>query len=125
MPPKGAPARQTLGRWGERLAALYLQRRGYRILERNQRSASGEIDIIAQDGAFLVFVEVRTRRGDALGTPEESVTRAKRERLIALAQEYLQARGLAERPWRIDLVAVKLDARRRLEAIDHVENISA
>lgn len=125
MPPKGAPARQTLGRWGERLAALYLQRRGYRILERNQRSASGEIDIIAQDGAFLVFVEVRTRRGDALGTPEESVTRAKRERLIALAQEYLQARGLAERPWRIDLVAVKLDARRRLEAIDHVENITA
>ena len=69
--------RRRLGAFGERLAAAHLEAKGYRIRARNYRCREGEIDIVAQDGDTLVFVEVRTRRGDALGGPAESVTATK------------------------------------------------
>ena len=78
------------------------------VKARNYRTRFGEIDLVARDGEETVFVEVRTRRGGAFGTPEESLTRRKRARLRLAAQEYLQERGEAERVWRIDLVAVSL-----------------
>ena len=82
--------RKTTGSRGELLAAGYLRRQGYTILRTNWRCRRGEIDIIARDGATLVFVEVRTRRSTNLGSPEESVTPAKQRRLAELAQTYLQ-----------------------------------
>jgi len=113
--------RRGLGRHGEELAARHLAARGYEILERNWRCGAGELDLVARDGACLAFVEVRTRRGQELGSPEESITAAKQARLINLAEAYLQEH---EWPgaWRIDVVAVEMDVRGRLQRLDHYEN---
>ena len=113
--------RRRLGAFGERLAAAHLEAKGYRIRDRNYRCREGEIDIVAQDGETLVFVEVRTRRGDALGGPAESVTAAKEARLVAAATAYVQT--LPEPPvdQRIDVVAIQLSPAGRLLAVDHIE----
>jgi putative endonuclease len=119
----GAPlSRREVGARGEKTAALFLKRRGYRILEQNFRSRYGEIDIIAKKDRCLVFVEVRTRRGGEFGTPEESVTPAKRERLAALAESYLQSLERMPSSWRIDLVAVELAGDGRTSRVRHIEN---
>ena len=101
-------ARSQLGAQGERIAAARLESQGLTVEACNYRTRFGEIDLVARDGEETVFVEVRTRRGEEHGTPEESLTRRKQARLALAAQEYLQERGGAERPWRIDLVAVAL-----------------
>ncbi len=98
--------RRILGRRGEDLAATYLEGKGYLILQRNYRSEAGEMDIVAQDGGCLVFVEVRARSTREYGTPEESITPSKAQRLIEVAQGYLQEQGESAREWRIDLVAI-------------------
>ena len=84
--------RQALGKLGERLAADYLRRQGYRIHETNFRCPFGELDIVASEGDVLAFVEVRTRRGDSHGSAQESVTPRKQHRLRQVAEAYLQAR---------------------------------
>jgi len=98
--------RKSLGRRGEELAASYLEEKGYLILQRNYRGGGGEMDIVAQEGDCLVFVEVRTRSTKEYGTPEESITPSKAQRLIEVAQGYLQEQGESGREWRIDLVAI-------------------
>jgi putative endonuclease len=115
-------ARKQLGDAGEEIAARELMRRGYAVCERNWRCPEGELDIIAEQGEWLVFVEVRTRRGDRFGTPEESITPAKRAHLIAAAQAYLQAQSLQDRDWRIDVVAVEMSDRGQLQRVDVIEN---
>jgi putative endonuclease len=115
-------ARKRLGRAGESIAADYLRRRGYTILEMNYRRPVGEMDIVARDGEWLAFVEVRTRRGRAFGTPEESITPAKQQKLIELAQTYLQEHELSDVPWRIDVVAVEMDRQGKLQRINLIEN---
>ena len=116
-----ANERIVLGARGEAAARAYLQRRGYTIEAVNYRCRWGEIDIVASHGGALVFVEVRTRRSAAFGTPQESVTARKRERLVLAAQHYLQEHGV-EPHWRIDLVAVEADGRGAVRRIQHVEN---
>jgi putative endonuclease len=100
-------SRKALGHLGEELAARTLVQRGYRIRERNWRCAAGELDIVAEDGDVLAFVEVKTRRGRDFGPPEEAVTPAKQAKLIELAATYVQQ---SEWPgdWRIDVAAVEL-----------------
>lgn len=115
-------ARKRLGSVGEEIAARELIRRGYTVRERNWRSAEGELDIVAEHDRLLVFVEVRTRRGDRFGTPEESITPAKRAHLIATAQAYLQSHSLEDRDWRIDVVAVEMSAQGDLLRVDVIEN---
>ena len=115
-------ARKQLGDVGEEIAARELVRRGYTVRERNWRCPEGELDIIAEQGESLVFVEVRARRGDRFGTPEESITPAKRAHLIAAAQAYLQAQSLQDRDWRIDVVAVAMSDRGQLQRVDVIEN---
>jgi putative endonuclease len=110
-------ARQALGRSGERLAERTLRAHGYRILARNFRCRYGEIDLVAEDGEELVFVEVKTRRGASYGTPEEALTRRKQQHMLAAAGHYLDLHGACERPWRIDVVAVQLSARGQLEEV--------
>lgn len=114
--------RQQLGRWGEELAARRLVSEGYRILSRNYRCPAGEVDLIADDGNCLVFVEVRTRRGDGWGTPEESVTKRKQARLVAVAESYLAEQELEDIDWRIDVVAVEVGAGGRVRRVDIVRN---
>jgi len=113
--------RRGLGRRGENLAGRHLAAKGYRIVARNWRCEVGELDLVARDGECLAFVEVRTRRGQALGSPEESITRAKQARLIALAEAYVQAHDW-QGEWRIDVIAIEIDRRGRTVRLDHYEN---
>ncbi|MBC7315714.1 MAG: YraN family protein [Chloroflexi bacterium] len=116
-------SRQRLGAWGEALAERALAARGYTILARNWRCARGEIDLVAKDGACYTFVEVKTRHGHAVQYPEEALTPAKARRLAELGETYLAEQGLEDVAWRIDLVAIELDARggvARLEVISGV-----
>ena len=111
-----------LGKWGEEHARRYLEGKGYKVSATNYRSRWGEVDIIAQLGEEMVFVEVKTRRGAAFGTPEESVTATKFHRLIATAQDYLQKNSLEQAPWRADLVSISLDEQGKLLRLEHLEN---
>ena len=107
-PKKPKAARQGLGRTGERLAAEELSRRGYHILEQNFRCTHGEIDLVAEDAYDLIFIEVKTRRGNAYGLPEEAVTPRKQQKIVQVASYYLDLHACSERSWRIDIVAVQL-----------------
>ena len=113
-------ARQKLGRWGEHVAATYLEAKGMRVLECNWRCARGEVDIVAQEDDMIVFVEVKTRRGRALGLPEEALTPAKAQRLVMLGEMYLAEHECADVSWRVDLVAVELDPRGKLLRCEHI-----
>ena len=103
MPKDG---RVSFGKLGEDLACEELRRRGYRILERRFRTRCGELDIIARDGAVLVFVEVRARSGGGFGTPFDSVTWQKRHRLSRMAAAYLGQKRLPDTACRFDVVGV-------------------
>jgi putative endonuclease len=99
-------ARQQLGLVGEEIAARELASRGYAILERRYRTQYGEIDIVAEDGETLVFVEVKARATGEFGTAAESVTAGKRRRVARMAVDYLARRGISSRPCRFDVVAI-------------------
>ncbi len=114
-------SRQSLGAAGERLARRHLEREGYRFVTANWRSRRGELDLIMQEGDTLVFVEVKTRHGERFGAAEEAVSAAKAARLMLAAQQYLMTRPeLADTFWRIDVVAVTLDASGALHRLNHV-----
>ena len=113
---------REIGALGEKIAAEYLTGLGYVIRERNFRSREGEIDIIAEKDDFLVFVEVRTRRSLSFGTPEESVTAKKKERLIALTQVYMEDREDLPSSWRIDVVALELGPKGQISRLELIEN---
>ena len=87
--------RQTTGLIGEKLAAEYLTRQGYKIIETNFRCKEGEIDIIAKDGDYLVFVEVRAKNNLTFGSPEESVTARKKDHLRSVAARYRRTQTYA------------------------------
>lgn len=97
--------RQTIGAWGENEAAHFLNENGLRIVDRNFRTREGEIDIIAEDGKTLVFVEVKTRTSLTKGFPEEAVTKTKLNHLCIAAEKYIQQHALYE-DWRIDVIAI-------------------
>jgi len=115
--------RRDTGIIGEKLARDFLKKRGYRILDTNYRCPYGEIDIIARYGEVLVFTEVRTKRSLAFGSPEESVTAAKREHLKATAFHYCQTHDNLPPLWRIDFVAVELDRKGKPSRIELIENV--
>jgi putative endonuclease len=114
--------RQQVGKLGEKAAQKFLKRRGYRIRETGFRCRHGEIDIIAQQKDCLVFVEVRTKSNLDFGTPEESITQAKKEKLIASALTYTTAHQDIPSLWRIDVVAIELDDRGKAKRIELIEN---
>ena len=96
-----------IGAQGEQLACRYLEEHGFEIVERNWRYGRHEIDIIAKQGAELVFVEVKTRSTDQHGEPEEAVKKGKRGRVIKAANAYVQATGTDLRI-RYDIVSIIL-----------------
>lgn len=105
--------RQAVGAYGEQIAVEHLVDAGMAVLDRNWRSASGEIDIIARDGDVLVLCEVKTRRGLGFGTPAEAVDRRKVARLRRLAGEWLVQAGVHPREVRFDVVEVYFRPGRR------------
>lgn len=97
---------KEVGKRGEKLALSFLKKRGYRILDRNFRCKIGEIDIVAEEGGQIVFVEVKTRRNFSFGLPEETLNYFKRKRLTRLALFYLSNHHLQKKPCRFDVVAI-------------------
>lgn len=98
----------AIGRRGEELAAAWLERHGYMILERNWRRPCGELDLIAECAGEIIGVEVKTRTSAAMGEPEEAVTLAKQRKLLLTLQTYLMETGAEQRPYRLDVLAVRL-----------------
>ena len=98
--------RQSLGKRGEDLACAELEKLGYVVVDRRFRTRRGELDIVARDGSVLVFVEVRARSGSNFGTPFESVTWQKRQRLSQMAASYLVVKRLASVACRFDVVSI-------------------
>ena len=91
---------------GEELAAKFLMNKGYKILERNYRFEHGEIDLIAEDGEELVFVEVKSRKSKSFGEPEDSITEQKEGHVRDTAEGYLYEKGIENRTCRFDVIAV-------------------
>lgn len=111
--------RQT-GKLGEDLATLELRKKGYEILERNFSNKFGEIDIIAKDKNILVFVEVKTKKGEEFGMPEEMISKGKLFKIRNMANLYMKRNDL---PCRIDVVAVVLDQNDEVQRLTHYENV--
>lgn len=114
--------RRDVGILGEKLAQDFLKKRGYHILESNYRCPEGEIDIIARHKETLVFIEVRTKRSLQFGSPEESITPTKMEKLRAVAAHYRQTRNNLPSLWRIDVVAVEIGLKDKPLRIELIEN---
>lgn len=117
-----AMKRKETGNLGEKLAREFLEQRGYSVIETNYRSPSGEIDIIARQNDYLVFIEVRTKRGPRFGSPEESVTALKKKHLISSAAHYCQTHENLPPSYRIDFVAVELGRDNKSVRISLIEN---
>ncbi len=114
--------RNDTGRLGEDLAADFLRKKGFKIVETNYRCPEGEIDIIARNKDTLSFVEVRTKTSHSFGSPEESITRAKKRRMVTTARRYLQSKFEQPPDWRIDFIAVELDNNNKPLRIELFEN---
>jgi len=99
-------ARLSFGLEGETLACEELERRGYAILARRYKTSHGELDIVARDGDYLVFVEVKARDGSNFGEGEDAVTLQKQQRIVWMATDYLARRGGPEAACRFDVVGV-------------------
>ena len=99
-------SRQSLGKKGETLASNFLKENGYTILTRNYRRRSGEIDIIAMEGDYLVFIEVKTRTGTSHGHPLEAITLRKQRQISKVAQCYLAEKNLFDTAARFDVVYI-------------------
>lgn len=110
------------GALGEDIAARLLEDKGYTILDRNWRTRAGELDLIAADGRYVVFVEVKLRASDRYGAAREYVTRPKQRRIIEAAGEWLAAHETALQP-RFDVIEVYLSQGvERPRAVNHLEN---
>jgi putative endonuclease len=108
-----------LGKRGEEIAAGYLEKKGYRILEKNWRQWRNEIDIIAMDGGCLVIVEVKTRKSNFFGEPETAVTRDKQKALIRSANAYVRYRNI-QCDVRFDILSILIS--KTSEQIHHIED---
>jgi putative endonuclease len=98
--------RQDIGKAGEDAAVAYLESKGYLILDRNYRFMRGELDIVALDDPFIVFVEVKKRSSDLYGRPEEHITPAQKKKLHEVAGFWLHERRMEGIPSRFDVVAI-------------------
>ena len=105
---------------GERTAEAHLAGLGYQILDRNWQWQKGELDLVAAQGEEIVFVEVKARRSQKYGSPEESITRSKREKLVQTAYAYLNATDRQESDWRIDVVAIDMEDDGAVIRLEHI-----
>ena len=98
--------RRKTGQEQEERAARYLEEKGYQILEKNYRIRTGEIDLIARDGRYLVFVEVKYRRDNRMGDPLEAVDVRKQQRIYQTARHYLHQKRWDQIPCRFDVIGI-------------------
>lgn len=109
-----------IGRFGELLAKEYFKNAGYTILAENYRTLLGELDLVIKKNDTIIFVEVRTRSTISHGSPEESITRSKRERLIRLALQFCAQHCLYAQNLRFDVVAINIVGEK--SEIKHISN---
>lgn len=114
--------KDEVGRYGENVAARYVEQSGWHVLARNWRCADGELDIVALDGGELVAIEVKTRRTSTFGSPAEAVTRRKMRRLRRLAAAWLASQDRAFPGVRVDVIAVTV-ARAGAAQIEHLRGV--
>ena len=112
--------KQILGKEGERIAEIYLRKKGYRVVERNYRCPVGELDLILLDRRVVVFVEVKTRSDDRFGAPLESVGPRKQQKMIKTALFFLSRHRLHNRDARFDVVGISYQGGEPM--VEHVEN---
>jgi len=115
--------RHTLGSLGESIAAIFLEKKGYTVLERNWRTPYGEIDLIAKENNVVIFVEVKTRASSTLGPPEISITPGKEEHIRSAAEYFIQQHPELINDWRIDAITIQIQANNSPPLIDHFENV--
>jgi len=97
---------KSLGKTGEDTAVRYLKKNGYRILERNVRCRTGEIDVVASEGDTICFVEVKSLQSDDSGLPEYGITKTKRRRIVNAALFYLTRKHIQDADCRFDVVSI-------------------
>lgn len=116
--------RNRLGATGERIAANYLEQRGFRIIDRNVRRREGEVDLIAVEPTTetLVFVEVKLRTSRGTGSAVESLSARKQARLVALAEVYAAEHPELPADLRVDLVAIDLASDGSITSLEHVRS---
>jgi len=114
--------RKRFGEIGEALACKYLKRHRYKILARNYSTSIGEIDIVAEDRGVLVFIEVKMRRSEAYGLPEEAVNLKKMHKLTRLAQLYIKNKNLYYKEARFDIVSIVAQGRFGRKTIKLIKN---
>jgi putative endonuclease len=118
-----ADPRHHLGRLGEQLAAEHLERLGFDVLDRNYRTRYGELDVVAFDGATLVFCEVKTRRATRAASPWDALHPEKRAQVRRMSAAWLAEKP--NRPYaeelRFDAIGVTFDPQGRMVALDHLE----
>jgi len=112
---------RRVGAWGENLAADYLLAHGYELVARNVRTEAGEIDLIARKDELLVFVEVKTRRNDRFGAPEEAITPVKQQRMADAAELWLAAHPDETGDWQLDVIAIRVRPGNQSPEILHLE----
>ena len=115
-------SRRDLGDFGERVAKAHLEAKGYRILATNFRVREGEVDIVAERDGVVAFVEVKTRRGNAMGSALEAIDGRKAQRLLLVAEAFAQQHPDLPADRRIDLIAIDLDATGRVVSLQHIES---
>ena len=108
--------RRLFGNSAEKKAEQFLKQRGYAILARQFSTRYGEIDLVAQDGDEIVFIEVKARRSNTFGHPEESVTQQKLQKIAMAGEIFLQKKQLVHYTYRIEVIAIDPD-----ESIQHIQ----
>jgi putative endonuclease len=112
-----------IGKLGEEIARKYLEKHGFRIIARNDRTRYSELDLICEKDGVTIFVEVRTKIGTLFGLPEETITKEKLTRLRRAAEAYL-ARTNSLKPCRVDAICIILKENTTVERVNHYENIA-
>lgn len=110
------------GKLGECIARNHLINEGYTILNQNYSTRYGEIDIIARDGKFITFVEVKTRRGESFGLPREAVDKYKQNKIKNMAQVYILRNKIADMPVRFDVVEIFIDDDNKEKSVSIIKN---
>lgn len=118
-------SRLNIAKIGESYAVTHLKARGYKILAQNYRAVRGEIDLVAQDGDCIVFVEVKTRRSLKFGTPQAAVTTQKQRQISKVALAYMQTHNRLDTPCRFDVIAIHLSPQLELLKLEQIENAFA
>jgi putative endonuclease len=112
----------NIGKFGEDIASKYLEEKGYKIKERNYRTFLGEIDIIAEYKGSIIFVEVKTRRSDKFGYPEEAINFNKQQKIIKNTLCYLAKYNLWKNNYCIDVILVSISNNKDVKRIKHIKD---